>query len=61
MYIEDIGPCSDCVEDSILNASITISCVELKKANIVINKAVKKRLFCGSVKATNINEKIINI
>ena len=47
-------------DDSILNASIRISCVELKKAKRVMNNAVKKIFLCGSVKETSINAKIIN-
>ena len=59
MYIEDNGPCKDCGADSILKASIRISWVALKKARIVMNKAVKKRLSLGSVNAVNINAVII--
>ena len=59
--MDDKGPCSDCGADSILKASIIISCVELKKANKVIKKAVYKRFFWGSVNEVKIKEKIINI
>ena len=61
IYIEDKGPWSDWGEDSILNASIKISWVALKKAKIVMNKAVKNQLFWGSVNAVSIKATIIDI
>ena len=58
-YYHQCGPCKYCGADSILKASIRISWVALKKARIVMNKAVKNRLSLGSVNAVNINTIII--
>ena len=54
-------PWNFCDVDSILNASITISWVALKKATNTTPIANNERFCLGSVKATNTNEMIIRI
>ena len=57
--MDESGPCKYCGADSILNASITISCVELNMAKDVIDIVINIKLSAGSVNEVKINETII--
>ena len=46
-------------DDSILNASIRISCVELNIANRVMDIVINNKLLAGSVNEVKIKEAII--
>ena len=61
IYIDDNGPCKDCGADSILKASIRMSCVALKNAINTIAIAINFKLSCGFEKDAKIIEKKIKI
>ena len=59
IYIDESGPCKYCGADSILNASIKISCVELNIAKDVIDIVINIKFSAGSVIEVKINEIMI--